>query len=410
MTQPNAHARKRFLLSALRLKCRLGNIVSRMGNRYKTVYVWERIPFYRQMWETAAAEVSAQFIELAEGIWEIRLGSSRTYIHIHQVQLDDAVISSFSGNKPYCYDVLSRAHLPVPDHVVFGIDDPDEAVRFMKRKNGLIVVKPALDTGSGMGVTTHVRSVHECRSAIALASLYGAKIIAEDLKPGECYRLLVLNGKMIHAVRRRGVRVRGDGRSTLAQLIAGENRQRREGRTHDARPVIIWNRDLAATLLAQGLTGDFIPPCGRETLVQSYALPDDKHVEVRTVYNEVVTDLICRELRESVERAALLIHSKFAGVDVITLDPSVPLERNSGVINEINTNPGLHHHFTRSTRDTYDRADDIGPALRVLEQLLGIARSVDYVRNAAVGALPENGDSLMRIRQGGVHYEWLNPY
>nr|HQU71074.1 hypothetical protein [Calditrichia bacterium] len=33
------------------------------------------------------------------------------------------------------------------------------------------------------------------------------------------------------------------------------------------------------------------------------------------------------------------------GVDLITPDVSRPLDEVGGVINEINTNPGLHHHY-----------------------------------------------------------------
>jgi len=377
MTTVNVHTKERLLLSALRLKCRLKNLMARTWNRTNTIYVWDRVPFYRQMWEAAASELSAQFLELAEGIWEVRLGSSRTYINIHKVQLDDAVIASLSGNKPYCYDVLTRAQIPVPDHTVFRANAMERALQFMERKRGMYVVKPALDTGSGMGVTTHVRSRHECRSAIALASLYSSTIILEDLQPGECYRLLVLNGKMIHAVRRRGLRMRGDGRATISRLIEQENDERREQSALQHRTPIVWNRDMDATLLAQGLTGDFVLPDGREALVQSYDRPGTRHVEVRTIYDEVATDLICREVRETAERAAWLMHSQFAGVDVITLDPSVPLEQSGGVINEVNTNPGLHHHFPASGLDSYHRANDIGPTVSVLAHLLSRKNGMD---------------------------------
>ena len=371
MTKPYSRKRERLLLSALRLKCRLGNMASRIWSKTNTVYVWDRIPFYRQMWAAAASKLSAQFSELADGIWNIRLGTSQTYINIHRVQLDDAVISSLSGNKPFCYEVLRKEHIPVPDHVTFRADELDRAWQFMKRKKGFYVVKPALETGSGMGVTTHVQSLQECRYAIALASLYGRLIILEDLVPGECYRLLILNGKMIHAVRRRGVRIQGDGRSTIAQLIEQENKRRREEHAAHAGQPITWNRDMAATLLAQGLSADSVIQDKREVLVQSHDAPDAKHVEVRTVYDEVATGLICKELRQQVERAAMLLHSKFAGVDVITLDPSLPLEKSGGVINEINTNPGLHHHYVSSSHDACRTSDDIGPTVSVLTHLLG---------------------------------------
>ena len=128
---------------------------------------------------------------------------------------------------------------------------------------------------------------------------------------------------------------------------------------------------MAATLLAQGLSSDSVIQDKREVLVQSHDAPHAKHVEVRTIYDEVVTGLICKELRQQAERAAILLQSKFAGVDVITLDPSLPLEKSGGVINEINTNPGLHHHYVSSCHDACCTSDDIGPTVSVLTHLLG---------------------------------------
>jgi len=292
------------------------------------------------------------------------------------VQLDDAVIDSLCGNKPFCYDILRRERLPIPEHVVFRHDDLDKAWRFLQGRTGMHVVKPALDTASAMGVTTHVGSMRECRSAIALASLYSSSIILEDLVPGECYRLLVLNGTMIHAVRRRGVRVRGDGRSTISELVKREN-ERRVKKPGDGLGPVRWNRDMASTLACQGLSPGSLLEDGREVLVQSHDRGGVKHVEVRTIYDEVVTDMVCQELRHHAERAACLLHSRFAGVDVITTDPSVPLEQSGGVISEINSNPGLHHHFIRSTHDAWDPADDLQPTLAVLSSLLAGARQAE---------------------------------
>jgi cyanophycin synthetase len=67
--------------------------------------------------------------------------------------------------------------------------------------------------------------------------------------------------------------------------------------------------------------------------------------EVRTVYNTVVTELLCPSLRETAERAAQVLGSDLVGVDVITTDPSRPLSEAGGCVNEVNTTPALHHHY-----------------------------------------------------------------
>jgi D-alanine-D-alanine ligase-like ATP-grasp enzyme len=112
------------------------------------------------------------------------------------------------------------------------------------------------------------------------------------------------------------------------------------------------DRDCVFTLGYQHLTLESTPPAGREFVVKSVNDPVRKYAEVRTVYTDVVTDLICPSIRQNAERAALLVGSEFLGVDIITPDPTVPLRQSGGVINEVNTTPALHHHY-ESTRDPF---------------------------------------------------------
>jgi cyanophycin synthetase len=110
-----------------------------------------------------------------------------------------------------------------------------------------------------------------------------------------------------------------------------------------------FDRDCLFTLNYQGYSLCSVPESGREFIVQSVADPARKCAEVRTVYNETVTDRICSAIRREAERAAAIVGSDFLGVDVITTDPSVPLSESGGVINEVNTTPALHHHYNSGT-------------------------------------------------------------
>ena len=98
-----------------------------------------------------------------------------------------------------------------------------------------------------------------------------------------------------------------------------------------------------------------------------------KYTEVRTVYNETVTHLVCDSLRRDAERAARVVGSDFVGVDVITTDPAVPLQQCGGVINEVNTTPALHHHYGT-------------PGARFPRVALDVLRALIRRKTAAVGA------------------------
>jgi D-alanine-D-alanine ligase-like ATP-grasp enzyme len=352
-----------WLIKMVRRKYRIQKKWEEITCSQKDVYVWHRVPFYKQMWQEAARELSAEFIELAEGIWEVRYRDRLTRICMHKVQLDDPVISTIAGNKPLCYAEMMKNNIPVPIFMTFRLKELAGVQEFMKKQKGFFVVKPANGTSAGMGITTHIRSFHECSRAAALASLYCSEMLIESFVPGESYRFLVLNGELIHVVRRRGLRVRGDGQSTIGQLLEDLRTLRGSQWAHYPKRA---DRDLEAMLQAQRLSMQAVPRDGRNILVRSTVFSSASTVEVRTVYDEDVTALICDDLRAQAERVAQIFSSRFTGVDIITVDPTVSLEKSGGVVTEVNTNPGLHHH--------YDLMSNGGarPAVNVLGHLLDI--------------------------------------
>jgi cyanophycin synthetase len=322
------------------------------------VYFHHRVAEYRGMWKAIAEDRHGRFTELAADIWQVEVDGVMTRIHNHEMEFDNPVVLGLAGRKPVVHRLLQGAGIHVPEYEVFTLGDLEAAGRFVDRYPGGCVVKPA-DGYGGQGVTTHVRGREEMRRAALLASLYGHELLIEAQIPGESYRLLVLDGKVIHAVCRRGPRLPGDGSSTVRQLLEAENTRRRTG----GQPVLDVDRDCLFTLEYQGLSLDARPAAGTRFLVKTVNDPDRK-VEVRTVYNDIVTDLICPSIRQDAEAAARLVGSEFLGVDVITTDPTVPLRESGGVVNEVNTTPALHHHYDAS-REKYPRV-----ALMALDVLL----------------------------------------
>jgi cyanophycin synthetase len=170
-----------------------------------------------------------------------------------------------------------------------------------------------------------------------------------------------MDGKLVHAVRRRGSRVTGDGTSTIEQLIGARNA---ELTAAGARAISI-DRNALFTLAYQGLDRNTIPRTGQECVLKTIPEEDDSFTELRTVYDQTVTDLICSEVKATAEAAVRVIDSEFAGVDIITMDPTRPLEQVSGAINEVNTTPALHHHYDVRK----EKYPSVAPA--VLATLLG---------------------------------------
>ncbi len=312
------------------------------------VYFVHRVDQYRKIWEHIAAELEADIAELAPDVWEVRKGDARTRINNYLLQLDDPVTLNLAGRKPLVHALMRDRGLPVPAHAVFDLGSLDVAEQFVAAHPLGSVIKPA-DGYGGKGVTTHITARDQVRGAAILASLYSPNLLIEEQVVGECFRLLVFDDEVLSTVRRSGVRVTGDGATSLRDLVA------RAGCEVD--------RDCQFTLAAQGLSPDVVPAAGDAVLAKSNRGPD-RAAELRTVYDmDVTADVHETTVRAAVE-AARSVGSRFLGVDVITRDIARPLADVGGCINEVNTTPALHHHYD-SKAEAYPAV-----ALTILRRLL----------------------------------------
>ena len=351
---------KNKILKLQRIKLKISKLLKERFGNTNQIYFESRVDQYRQMWKDIAKDIDAEFSELTGEIWEIKLNGARTRIKNYQLEFDNPVTLELAGSKPLVYKLLEQNNIPIPDYLTFTIYELDKAKTFFKKYPDACVVKPA-DGYGGKGVTTHVQNNEELKKAAILASLYSSDLIIEKQIAGECYRLLILNGEMVHAVGRRGPKLVGDGTSTVQQLINNENEKIRSSNI-----TLDIDRDCLFTLASQNLQLNSVPKEGNKFLVKSVNDPLRKQVEVRTVYNENVTNRVCDSIKRQAELSATIVNSQFLGVDVITPDITIPLEESGGVFNEVNTTPALHHHYD-STKEKYPQ-----PALKAISSLLGL--------------------------------------
>lgn len=325
---------RRLLFGARRLRWRLARAARKLLGRKRTTYVDARVNEYRAYWEEASKKLCAAFEPICAGVWEIRRGAQRTRIANYVVQIDDPVILRLAGNKPYCCEVARRLDIPIAPHRLFRLGEVDAAWSFMAARGGAFVVKPASGSSAALGVTMHVRTRRELESAAALASLYSDELMVEAMVPAESCRLLYLDGELIHAVRRRGVRLVGDGRSSVRELLSRNGFE-----------PLYSDKGTLCTLEAQKLSLESRLAAGREVVARYLPAAEQVTEELRTAYNECITALVCPQLARSLARLVGEVGSRFAGVDVLTNDPRVPLAESGGVFLELNTTPGIHHHY-----------------------------------------------------------------
>jgi cyanophycin synthetase len=301
------------------------------GSSAPTRYVWQRVAEHRRCWAAAAESVGAEFFVLSERIWDVRRAGRSTRIANDLIELDDPVTLEVAGDKELCYRLASAAGVRVPEYVVVERSNADRALEQVPRGWFPLVVKPARGTSAGIGVTVGVRTRAELPRAAAAAFVHGRRVIVQRMVAGETCRLLFLDGGMIHAVRRRGLRVVPDGRSTVAQLLGADL------------PVAGLSPLVAAFLAAGNLTLDSVLPPGPAIPVSGVPAGERTRESLRTIYDEDITRLVSPKLAAEAARFVSVVGSKWAGVDVVTPDPNCGLDECGAVI-EINTTPGILHH------------------------------------------------------------------
>ena len=296
------------------------------------------------------------------GYYQLGYGCHRTRIEATITGKLSAVGVHIVRRKSITNKLLGEVALPVPLSIL--TDDFDEAVSATVKIRFPVVVKPMIGH-KGEGITVGVSSTDELRVAFKKARSISRSVIIEQFIPGEDVRLLVVGRKLVAAAKRIPPQVKGDGKSTVSELIAAEN-ERRDQRPGHALPIEI-DGDLTDTLNGQGYSLGTV-------------LPENVVVNLRTVANwsqggtaTDLTEFVHPDNADMAVRAALAVGIDVAGVDFITRDISRPYYEVGGAICEINYRPGLRVHNAADP----EGKRDIGAA--IVESLIAGEGRIDII-------------------------------
>lgn len=273
------------------------------------------------------------FVQLGTGRWQQRLRAALTSRTAH-------LAVTAASDKALTKRLLARAGVPVPGGVV--VHDAEAAVAFARRVPGGVVVKP-LAGNQGRGVSLDLRDADSVRSAFLLAARHGGPVVVEPHLQGQDYRVLVVGAGVVAVAQRTPAHVIGDGRSTVATLVAHTNADPRRSDGHtNLLTRIRLDAQVDAQLARQGLTRDSVPAAGR-------------HVRLRATANlstgGTATDctaLIHPANRLLAIRAAQAVGLDVAGIDIIAPDIARPIIETGGGVVEVNASPGLRMHLAPS--------------------------------------------------------------
>lgn len=264
-------------------------------------------------------------------------------------ELTSAVAMSRCADKRVTARLLAAAGLKVPAQAQAGTAEDNLA---FLRQHHAIVVKP-VDGEQGKGISVHITDADEMEAAIEAASQVDANVLLEQFCEGQDLRIVVIDHQVVAAAVRRPATVVGDGRSTIADLIAKQSRRRAAATGGESR--IPEDAETRRCISLQGYGMDDV-------------LPADVSLPVRRTANlhtggtiHDVTAQLHPTLRLAAEQASRVLDIPVTGLDFLV--PAV--DGPDYVIIEANERPGLANHEPQPTAQRF--VDLLFPNTRVTE-------------------------------------------
>jgi GNAT-family acetyltransferase (TIGR03103 family) len=247
-------------------------------------------------------------------------------------ELTSAVAFQRCDDKWLTRQVLADAGLRVPAGQLAS--EPHADAAFL-HEHGAVVVKPRRGE-QGWGVSVDLRDADALAAAVTSARSVCADVVLERYHPGDDLRIVVIGGEVVAASVRSPATVVGDGRSTVAELVATLAETRRG----------LGAEDEAVTRSVVGAAGhslDEVLPEGRLLAVRRTA-----NVHTGGTIHDV-TDRLHPALAEVARRAAAAIDIPVTGLDLIVAAVDGP----DYVVIEANEQPGLANHEPRPTVERF---------------------------------------------------------
>jgi cyanophycin synthetase len=336
-------------------------IQDKLLNKDKNTQTFQakRVQYYHDLWHAAAHQLGAKIKDYDSGYFKIELKDKWTMVQDSNVMTDDFVTFQMAGNKPLILKLMTERNYPIPKHHTYKLSSLKNAFNVLKKWQKPVVVKPAIAGSAGKGITTGITTYDMLKKASYEAAFYGPKLLFEEQIEGDSYRLLYINGKYTDAILKKRPRITGDGKSSIKKLIDKENIRRITSEEIIALHPIAIDLELKYYLEKQDFNLHTV-------------LPKDKSIEIKRVINQTTAHESYSVFNEGHKEIIALgseisnyLNIKFCGIDLITKDITKPLDKTDGVINEVNTTPGIHHSYLISQKER-----TVPVALELLKYLL----------------------------------------
>ena len=163
-------------------------------------------------------------------------------------------------SKEQARDKFKEGGIPHAQGLIFF--NPFAAVKFAQQFGFPLVIKPNV-SGFSRGSHFPIRNYKELWKAIFLAKCWWPFTVVEQYLEGKNYRVVVANGEVVSVLQRYAPAVKGNGSSTIRELMKIENAIREEMKLYPVISPLKESAQTSAFLAKQGLNFDSVPEEGQ---------------------------------------------------------------------------------------------------------------------------------------------------
>jgi len=275
-----------------------------------------------------------------QSLVQLGYGKNQVRFRATMTEKTSSIAVDIASNKDETKRLLQEQAIPVAKGItISSTEEVDKAIREV----GFPLVFKPLDGNHGRGISINIRNRGDAVAAYEFAAKISRRVIVERYVKGYDFRVLVIDNKMVAAALRDPAHVKGDGVSTIQQLIDIENTDPRRGYGHEnVLTLIAVDRDTLDLLEKKGYSLDTIPAKDEKVFVKSTANLSTGGTSVD------VTDHVHPQNIFICERISKIIGLDICGIDIMAENLSEPLTETGGVILEVNAAPGFRMHIAPS--------------------------------------------------------------
>ncbi|KAA9218150.1 bifunctional glutamate--cysteine ligase GshA/glutathione synthetase GshB [Aerococcus loyolae] len=304
--------------------------------------------------------IQVEILDRTDNLLRLSVGDHIEYVKNGNITSKDTYISHYLlANKEVTKQIIQEAGFQAPQsRTYYSLSEVEAAAGFYLDRP--LVVKPkSTNMGIGISIFKQGPSREELLEACRIAFEADDSVLLEDYVPGVEYRFFVLDGKTIAVLLRVPANVVGNGKATIAQLVAEKNKYPKRGLDHRTPLEKIQLGDIEAlNLKQQDLTFDSVLEEGQKAYLR-------ENSNISTGGDSIdVTDQVHPSYLDIASQMAQALGVNITGIDLMIQDITKAAQvsekgANYGFI-EANFNPMMMMHVYPAQ----------GQGVRVTEALL----------------------------------------